>query len=170
MPRIDQPHQRRLTIFVICGVLASFVAGGEFAFRVYQKASAANYTTVTATAKALDEQNQYATEVKVLNKFLATKPPTQYGYLILCRLGLLELREHMYQVSESDYRRAEVLSGREQLPDIEGIAVVAEASGDKRTAIEYYRKAIQLLDAHPSQNSLAIDEDASAIRALGGTP
>jgi tetratricopeptide (TPR) repeat protein len=133
----------------------------------------ANNAATLGRARKLDDAFQFGAEQKLLESYLATNPPQQFKLRALIQLGLLQYRDKHYKTALDLYHQAEALNGQKDLAVVLGIAMSSAASGDKQTAISYYKKAIDILNTQQyasQQGSFALQEYMSAIKALGGKP
>jgi tetratricopeptide (TPR) repeat protein len=114
----------------------------------------------------LDARHDYTAEIKLLDGYIASKPPKKYQYATLLQLGDLTYQTKDYGAAYAWYSQAGTMSAKPAVRDLVGVAESAAAIGDKAAAISSYQDAIKLLPA----NSPEADKYEDQIRFLGGTP
>ncbi len=165
-------------ISIIIGVIIVVVVSSFFYFHSQKKSSnnpenVKEYSNAESdamdNAAQADHAGQFSYESKVLTSYLNTNPPKQYRYLPLIQLAALAYNKGNFSQAISYYKEAEANTGKIQETDAAGIAMSAQAEGDKATAIYYYKLAIKDTDVQPGLANSIVDYKET-ITSLGGTP
>ena len=175
MPQVPRKQTIKLskpmviTFAVVVGILVTVV----LVWWVKDEAAAAKRraAAVITQAQKLDFHRQYASEQQVLTVYIDSKPPKQYQYAPLVQLGAMALEENQPQQALTWYKKAEQVSGKDQLEDVDGLSSVYLMLGNKPEAIVYLRKAIAV-DKQMGGNDVNSDIPSyeQELQSLGATP
>ncbi|HSW80380.1 MAG TPA: hypothetical protein VLG47_06395 [Candidatus Saccharimonadales bacterium] len=158
-----------LIVLIVIGVFLWSKNESNIAANNKKNADKLAYESTLKQAKSYESALNLAGESKVLQDYLKTNPPKQYQYTPLMDLASIAYNQRKDALAISYYKKAETASGKIQEYDVVGIAVAAQAEGDKKTAISYYKKAIKLTQVQPGVAN-SIDDYKSAIDYLEGKP
>ncbi len=143
-PEPTKPRKSKwLVTVVITAVGLAMVAG----FMAYQKKAVmdenAAFETAQAKAKSQKAMRQYEEGARTWRAYIDKSRSQDNKRLAYLELGALRETQQRPRDALAAYREAAKL-GKLNAAAAWGIARTAEATGDKRTAAEYYKKTLEL--------------------------
>lgn len=98
----------------------------------------------TRSNQAFDQQ-EYEKAVGIWQDYLKEKPEKEFSYQAHIQLAAAYMNTGQFNEARDNFRLAEKEKDSEQYEVLLGIAQSSEAMGDKQTAIEYYKKVVEVL-------------------------
>lgn len=110
-----------------------------------QAAEKSEFESLIKLARSLSFQKKYEEAATQLKNYIDDSPKKEYVFEATIQLGSAYLNWGKYQEALTTFRAADELKGPNPLAATVGIALAAERLGDKATAVESYKKAIEIL-------------------------
>lgn len=176
-------NKRSIVITILVVVLLVAAAGVGVLVQFLQRQTTQNQQGIEGDANdftisggpplpkaVLDSQNlavQGKTEEanKKINEALQKSPNDETKYELYVQLGINEQNAGKYDAALAEYRKAEAI--KQDFKIVKLIASVAEVMGNKTLAIEYYQKAIPLIDPENARKDAEKRLLEAKLRELG---
>lgn len=120
-----------------------------------------NYETAIAQAHMQRRERNTAGAIQVLEDYLKVARANDNKIFTYTKIGTFYEVQKDYSKAIEAYRNAEKLKGRDDRAITVGIARSSHKLGDKKTAIEYYKKSVAVLEA---ENSRTFTEDIALYK------
>ena len=144
------------------------MAGGIF----YQMHRTVSYGDLNSRVNELIVDNKYDEATAILKSFIKKTSSKQQKANAWGLLGTVYLNQKQYADALQAFSEEGKLTATPTPGMYSAIALTAEKQGDKKTALENYKKALDL--AKNQKNARDTNRDVqyltSRVRALGGTP
>lgn len=160
--KLHKPYITHRVVAVVLVVLI-VVSGGAFFVAHHKKVSkqavtqqktsqAQNRTQVLAVAKKLDYISDFKGEVKVLQKYLATKPSQKDANEAAIQLAAAYINMGDYDQAIMYYKQVKDANDMQyNTAALNGLAVAYTMKKDNATAVDYYKQVIAAYKAQDSQ-------------------
>lgn len=167
-----------ITTVIVIAVLAAALGAGvlaQFLQRQNQQTTQPDEFTLTGgppLPSAVRDSQNLAASGKVeeanakIDEALAANPDATTTYELYIQRGINYQNEGKYPEALEQYRKAEAV--KQDFKVVRAIGDLAKQMGDKALAIEYYRKAIELISPDHAMRDAEIERLQNKIKELGG--